>query len=76
MCARGSRLPDEDTWAHVQGDGVGASIATGLPVGLGVSVCQPASPLWVGRHLHLLPVPVFLHFLTRAWGREGREGRS
>lgn len=50
---------------------MGASAAVGLPVGLGVAVRQPAGPLWVGGHLHLLPVPVFLHFLTGAWGKGG-----
>lgn len=73
VCVGGSALPDEDTWAHVQSDGVGASNATGLPVGLGVAVRQLAGPVWVRGHLHLLPAPVFLHFHTGAWGR-GREG--
>lgn len=70
--ARGSALPDEDTRAHVHGDEVGAGSAIRLPVGLGIAVRQPAGPVWVGGHLHLLPVLVFLHFRTGAWGESGK----
>lgn len=58
--------PNKNTPVHVQGDGVGASAAVGLPVGLGIAVRQLAGPVWIGGHLHLLPAPVFLHFHTGA----------
>lgn len=66
-----SSVPDEDILVHVQGDGVGASAATGLPVGFGVAVSQLAGLVWVGGHLYSLTVPIFLYFLTGAWGKVG-----
>jgi hypothetical protein len=69
---QGRRLPDVDTLAHVQGDGVTACTTLGLPVGLGIAVRQSAGPVRVGRHLHLLPALVLLHFHAGAWGHVER----
>lgn len=60
--------PNKNTTMHVQGDEVGASTAVGLPVGLGVAVCQLAGPVRVGGHLHLLPALVLFYFHTGAYG--------
>lgn len=64
----GMFLPDKNAPVHVQGDVVGARTAVGLPVGLGVAVCQLAGPVRVGGHLYLLPALVLLHLHTGAWG--------
>ena len=71
MVHMGMFTPNKNTTVHVQGDVVGAGAAIGLPVGLGVSIRQLAGPVRVGRHLHLLPALVLLHFHTGAWGQVG-----
>ena len=67
----GVLTPHKNTTLHVEGDEVGAGAAVGLPVGLGVAVRQLAGPVRVGRHLHLLPALVLLHFHTGACGPAG-----
>lgn len=62
-------IPNKNTTVHMQGDVVGAGAAIGLPIGLGVAICQLAGPVWVGRHLYLLPALVLFHFHTGAWGQ-------
>jgi hypothetical protein len=64
--------PNKNTTVHVQGDVVGASAAIGLPVGLGIAIHKFAGPVRVGRHLHLLPALVLLHFHAGAWGHVER----